>query len=252
MEENMKDFFKEFMDETIAMFKSCSKYLKFIFVIFLFLFSSLFQLIPISLFNIDINNMSILTKTYLTIFSSCVAMLIAIIIFHRELKKDLSSLLKMKKDKLLVNLDTSFRYWLIGLIIMLGSNFILNKLGLDMASNDKSVRSMLNASPFLFGMCATIIMPLTEELTFRMGFRSIIKNKWLFVFLSGIVFGSIHVLPNMTNITDLLNLIPYCSMGLSLAVIYADTDNIYFSYFFHIIHNVITAFTAFLLAGVIL
>ena len=55
MEEDMKDFFKEFMDETIAMFKSCSKYLKFIFVILLFLFSSLFQLIPISLFNIDVN-----------------------------------------------------------------------------------------------------------------------------------------------------------------------------------------------------
>ena len=246
------DFFKEFWDEVVLYMKSISKYLRFLFIILLFLLSSLFKMIPILLFNIDTKNMSVHTNAGLSLFSNIMFVGIAIFLYRKELKKQFVNLKRIKKKKLIDILDSSFRYWLIGLTIMVASNFIISKLGIASSNNDSTVKSLLMASPVLAGLSTIIIAPLAEELVFRLGFKDIIPKKWPFIIVSGLIFGSLHVVFSISTPYELLYLIPYCSLGISFGFIYENSNNIYISYLLHFIHNAITAIVTFLLAGVIL
>lgn len=249
----MLNFLKDFFQEMIGLFKSIAKYIRFIGVIILFLLSALWQLIPIYLFKIDINNITNdPTKAYLLLFSNIITLIIFILFFYKRLKKDFNDLKDMNRSKLKIALDSSIRFWLVGLVIMLVSNFIIKKMGISPPTNDENVKSILYASPIFGGISTMILAPFIEEVTFRLNFKDVIKNKTLFIILSGVIFGSIHILGSFNDVYQLLYLIPYCSVGISLSYIYAYNDNIYTSYIIHVFHNLLTAFTTFLLAGVIL
>lgn len=248
----MVNFIKEFCLEVKDTLKPIYKYLRFFIIILLFLLSSSFKLIPIYLFNIDPNNVSNAILCLLTLFSNCILLILCILFYFKELKEHFKKLRKMKKERLMIILDTSFRYWLIGLIIMIVSNFIIGKLGIASSSNDTSVRVMLEASPLIAGLSVIFIAPFIEEVIFRMAFKNVLNKKWLFILTSGIIFGSLHVIFSINSGYELLYLIPYCSLGLSFAVIYQYSDNIFISYLIHLVHNGLTAITTFLLAGAIL
>lgn len=248
----LKEFLKDTYDDIKKTIKPIYKYLRFFILIILFFTSSIFKLIPIALFNLDVNNLSGTTQCLLTLFSNSVMVIILILLYYKELKKHFTNLKKMKKKKLVINFDTAFRYWLIGLAIMVISNFIIGKLGIGTSSNDASVISMLEASPIIAGLSVIFLAPFIEEIVFRMGFKDVISNKWAFILTSGIIFGGIHVVGSVNYIYELLYLIPYCSLGISFASIYEDSDNIFISFLIHLLHNALTAFTSFLLAGVIL
>jgi membrane protease YdiL (CAAX protease family) len=243
------EFIKDFFNELFSMFKPYYKYIRFFLVFILFFLSSLFQLIPISLFNIDINNASTLTRSLLLLFSEGITLIIIIVLYYKDIKKDILKFKKYKKDKLSIIYDHSFRYWLVGLIIMFVSNFIISKLGIGSASNDVKVINNLAASPLIFGSMTLIIKPIIEELIFRLSFKNVIKNKWLFIIISGVIFGAIHVVFSVNDIYQLLYLIPYCSLGIAFSYMYYESDNILVPISFHILHNTITAITTFLLAG---
>ena len=76
-----------------------------------------------------------------------------------------------------------------------------------------------------------------EELVFRMGFKKIFKNKYLFILISGLVFGGLHVIGNINTPYDYLFLLPYCLPGIILAYVYYISDNIFASLGIHFIHN---------------
>ena len=62
-------------------------------------------------------------------------------------------------------------------------------------------------------------------------------NKYLFIILSGLVFGSMHVIGNITSPLDWLYVIPYGSLGAAFAIMYQKTDTVYTSTAMHIFHN---------------
>ena len=55
----------------------------------------------------------------------------------------------------------------------------------------------------------SILAPLIEEITFRKAFRDIIDTKWLFIIISGVVLGGLHVITSIRNAYDFLYLLPY-------------------------------------------
>ncbi len=248
----MSNILNELVEDTKNYIKKTYKYMRFIIVILLFLLSSIFKLIPIQIFHITENNITPFIKIALELFSNGVLILLLILLFYKDLKRDFIKLKKMKKEKLLITLDTCFRYWLIGLVIMIVSNFLINKLGISSSTNDVNVRNMLDASPILAGISVILLSPFIEEIVFRMSFKDIIKNKWLFIMISGCIFGGLHVVSSITNGYEALYLIPYCSLGIAFGLIYYYCDNIYILYFIHLIHNLLVLFVTFLLAGVVL
>ena len=217
----------------INKFINIKELLKGILIFILFYFSSLFQLIPITLFNIKkTTSNSIILST----FSNICLLIIFIIIYRRELIKEF----KLFKKNLLENLDTGIKYWLIGLLVMMISNIIITYiLGLNQAQNEQAVQKMINKMPIMMLITAGFIAPITEEITFRKTFKNTFLNKYLFIILSGLVFGSMHVITSYSNPLELLYIIPYGSLGMAFAAMYYKTNTIYTSISMHMLHNTI-------------
>ena len=203
-------------------------------VFVLFYYSSLSQLIPIIIFDLDLKNLSGNWQVILSMFSNILLLIILCLIFRKELIKEF----KIFKNKLLDNIDTGIKYWLVGLGTMMISNMIINfVLNLGQAANEQAVQEMISYSPWIMLINAGLIAPIIEEIIFRKCFKNTFPNKYLFIILSGLVFGSMHVIGNITSPLDWLYVIPYGSLGAAFAIMYQKTDTVYTSTAMHIFHN---------------
>lgn len=203
-------------------------------IFILFYFSSYIQLIPILLFNMDIASITGAQNVMLSAFSNVVLLLILLLIFRKDIKKEW----KIFKDNFLENIDIGIKYWLIGLGIMMVSNIFINVfLQLGQAANEQAVQSMITSLPWLMLINAGFIAPCTEEIVFRKGFKKAFPNKYAFVILSALVFGSLHVITSMTSPIELLYIIPYGALGAAFAYMYQKTNTIFTSISMHMFHN---------------
>lgn len=216
--------------------KGISKVLKALSVIFIFYFSSLFKYIPILLFNIDKNevNNNYSLAILISVFAAVCVSLFIIIIYRKELIAEF----KTFKNNFLDCIDKGLACWVIGLVIMVGANFILSycfKTG--GAKNEEAVQSLISAAPLYMALDVCLIAPFNEEMVFRKALRDISFNKYLFIFLSFIIFGGAHVIGSASTLTDYLYIIPYGVLGGMFAYAYTKTDTIFTSMTFHMIHN---------------
>lgn len=139
------------------------------------------------------------------------------------------------------NIETSVKYWAAGLSITIVSNLILFFITKgDTANNQETVEQLIKLAPIYMAFNVCIYAPLLEELIFRKSIRNITDNKWGYILLSGIVFGSLHVITSMESIIDLLYIIPYSSLGIAFAACYYKTDNIFSTITIHAIHNTLS------------
>lgn len=203
-------------------------------IFILFYFSSYIQLIPILLFNMDITSITGAQNVMLSAFSNIVLLLILLLIFRKDIKKEW----KIFKDNFLENIDIGIKYWLIGLGIMMISNIFINVfLQLGQAANEQAVQGMITSLPWLMLINAGFIAPCTEEIVFRKGFKKAFPNKYAFIILSALVFGSLHVITSMTSPIELLYIIPYGALGAAFAYMYQKTNTIFTSISMHMFHN---------------
>lgn len=209
-------------------------YIRSLSVLLLFFLSSLLQYIPIFVFSIDISNTTPEIESYLTLFSNTCLLIGLIFLYWKELKKEFKIFWKHKME----NLDTGFKYWFLGVILMIASNtIILLLLPKANAGNEQAVQEIIHASPWISLISTGILAPFIEEITFRKTFRDIIPNNTLFILISGFIFGSLHVVLAINSLYDLAYLVPYCSLGFCFGIIYAKTKTVFTSIAFHMIHN---------------
>lgn len=210
--------------------------IKTVMIFVIFWYSKVFQYIPIYLFKLDIKHLSNTMIVILSTFSSIILFLILFFIYRKDLKNDFKKFRKNRYEYM----DTGLKYWGLGLLIMFVSNFILTfLLKGGGANNEQAVQSMIKTLPWLMLIDAGFIAPFNEELIFRKSLRDVFKNKWLFVFISFLLFGGAHVISSAKTIIDYLYLIPYGVLGGAFALAYYDTDNIFTSISLHMIHNTI-------------
>lgn len=201
----------------------------------LFYYSSLFQLIPIMLFNIDLENLSGSMNVMLSAFSSCCLLFVLFFMYRNDINKEWNI---FKKDWI-DHLDFGVRCWAVGLFLMMASNLVINSLAGGVAGNEQTVQSMISSLPWLMLINAGILAPINEEIIFRKSFKNVIKNKWIFVLVSGFVFGLMHVLGNINSWIDVLYIIPYGALGGAFAYAYHKTDTIFTPISFHMFHNIV-------------
>ena len=208
-----------------------------IFIILLFLYSAYWQYIPITIFHLDVENLSNSMRVILSAFSSFITLFILYFIYRKDLKKEF----KIFWKKPLENFNTSFECWIIGLLIMMGSNLIIIFLFKgNGANNEKLVQEMIKTLPWFMILEAGFIAPFNEEIVFRKTIKDILgNNKWLFVGASFLLFGFAHVIGNANTWTDYLYVIPYGSLGAAFALAYYKTDTIFAPMSMHMIHNLI-------------
>lgn len=202
-------------------------------MLLLILFSTIF----FSILNINPNNIS--DKMYVVYLTT--SELILTVIYFAIYRKTLVNDFKEFKKDINGNLELAFRYWAAGFAIMVVSNlFITVILGKTIAGNEETVRNYIVAAPILMAISTVLFAPINEELTFRKSIRDAINNKWAYVLLSGIIFGGLHVISYVSSPLDLVYLIPYCSLGISFALLYYRTNNIFSSISMHMMHNLLS------------
>lgn len=170
----------------------------------------------------------------LSIIIEILTLAVILLIFNKRIKENYVDLKKNHKKYF----SKYFKFYLIGLAVMYISNAILI-FGLNggLAGNEESIRSILLVHPIYVYISAVLIAPSVEELVFRGAIKNIIPNSILYILCSGLIFGVMHLVGNITSIIDLLYIIPYSSLGIAFAYIYSKTDNIFITMMLHTMHN---------------
>lgn len=213
-------------------------FLKTLGLIFLLLFFSAIPLIFLSIININYTNLSEISKIIYLFICDIILLLILIIIYRKIFFKDFKNYFNKNFTN---NIETSIKYWLIGLIIMIISNLIISIItNGSIANNEESVRKLINIAPLYMFFQLAIYAPITEELIFRKSIKDIFDNKYIYILVSGLVFGGMHVITSISSPIELLYIIPYSSLGIAFASLYKKTDNIFSTITIHSIHNTLT------------
>lgn len=170
----------------------------------------------------------------LSIIIEVLTLAVILLLFNKRIKENYIDLKKNHKKYF----SKYFKFYLIGLAIMYISNailiFIFNG---GLAGNEETIRSILLVHPIYVYISAVLIAPSVEELVFRGAIKNIIPNSILYILCSGLIFGGMHLVGNVTSIIDLLYIIPYSSLGIAFAYIYSKTDNIFVTMMIHTMHN---------------
>lgn len=188
-----------------------------------------------------------ITNRYLWILCDGSIILIPLlIIFRKELIESFKNLLGNFK-KLMV---FSIVILIITVIISNITGLIIQLVAGDMPTNQRYIESTFNTIQLF--IAGVIVYPTVEELIFRGCLRKILKNNIIFIFLSGLLFGSIHIFYfQQSNPLQYLYLISYSITGMGLAYIYTRTKNIYTCILAHMLVNFVGLASTFLMANII-
>ncbi len=221
--------------------KSFEGFAKLIFIFLLFELSGYFQLIPIWVFKITKITPQI--EVLLSCFSNLILLMILFFIYRISLRNDWKNFTKNISH----SIDSCFKYWSLGLVGMMVSNIMINSiLKLGQAENEQLVQGMIGSLPLVMLLNAGIIAPIIEELIFRKAFFDAFKKKWMFILVSGLVFGLMHIVV-ATSLVECIYFIPYSCLGIAFAYMYYDTNSVFVPIFAHMFHNSILVLVSILM-----
>jgi len=202
-------------------------------IIGMFFIITFFKEVPLVLFGIKYDALALTAKELYSASLEIIMILILYLVFENQIKKAWADL----KQNHLKYFSENFKYYLLGIILMFSSNFLINLLGGGMSGNETAIRDQFEIAPIFTFISSVILAPLLEEGIFRLGFRNVFKNNFIFILLSGLVFGGLHLLAGASIHLLALYLVSYCSFGVIFAYMLVKTNNIFVSLGFHMMHN---------------
>lgn len=183
-------------------------------------------------FNIDISQNYLFESIYLIIVYLSY-MLFIIFIYRDELLIDGKNF----KENGISLIKKYIPIYILGVVLMGISNSILSNItNMSISNNEQSVRETIKLMPIYMSFSVIIFAPIIEEIIFRKTFKNVILNKYLFILISGTIFGLIHISGDI-NLNNILMSLPYMIMGTIFAFIYYKSDNIFTTISLHSIHN---------------
>ena len=172
-------------------------YLPILLFIILLLGMAYFQYIPAKLLKINLETISTTSKIIYKIICDALFMLFVYLLYRKTINKNFKDFFSNFKD----NIETSLKYYFIGLAIMVISNLIITIFfsGAS-ANNEEAVRTLIGKYPLYMVLSVSIYAPFIEEIIFRKSIKDMItsyKNnsltKYLYILTSGLIFASLHV-----------------------------------------------------------
>lgn len=208
-------------------------------IIFAYLINGVLAYIPLAFLNIDVEKMNITFRIIYLIFFEILFIFVLWMIYKRDMNKDFNDFRK----NIGKYLKKYIEYWAIMLILMCAANAIIILIkylfnqGIYMSKNEEYVHDLLRKYPIYTIISTVLLAPLEEEIVFRKTVRKIFTNKYIYIIVSGLFFGLMHVITSSENILDFIYIIPYSIPGFILAYVYQKSDNIFASVSIHFIHN---------------
>lgn len=134
-----------------------------------------------------------------------------------------------------------FKTWGKALLFLVIASLMIQIItGTTQANNQIVLQKSFNSKPIFIAILAMFYAPIAEELMFRGVFRKFIKNKKLFIIISGVVFGLMHVIDDSKTLAEFSYVFVYSILGIYLAGIYAKTNNLCTNIFMHFLQNTLS------------
>ena len=220
--------------EGVIMTKDITKYLKTFFVIIFYFTYNNIAIYILKKFGIDIYNISQNMLIFINLIIDILFMLILFLVYYKDIINDIRDFKENYKSYLRV----AFKWWIFALLFMYISNIIIFIIVKSNASNEEIIQSMVNKYPLYMLFQVSIMAPFVEEMLFRKSIRDIVTNKYLYIIISALIFGGLHVLTSKSYL-EMLYIIPYGVFGGIFAYIYCKTKNIFSTITVHHFHNTI-------------
>lgn len=219
------------------------KYL-FIFIICFIAFNNLSSAIAtiLNLTGFKTSNFDYIDLAYYSTLMELINLFIVGLLYRKCLKKDLIIFKLNIKDFI----NKILHFFIIFIVVKFASSFATIfldlLLGYDIieTTNQSAINLLFNSSPLVMSISCVILAPVVEECIFRLGLKKFIKNKYLFMIISGLTFGLLHVFPTeLPYAVALTDSITYVTMGVCLAYIYDETNNIWVTIGIHMLNNLL-------------
>lgn len=145
-------------------------------------------------------------------FSASLIITIFVSLFYFDIVKgDLKKLKEKFGDNLVVKFlkKVFIAFLIMNLVKYVGATivvFLEDIFNIEEATVDNQalIETLLGSAPAMMIISVCIFAPIEEELIFRGAIRKIIKNKKVFITVSGLIFGLMHVTDSLTLILELL------------------------------------------------
>lgn len=165
---------------------------------------------------------------YITIFT------IMILLFRKQLLHDF----KIFKEYFKEYNSLVVKTWLKALVVVGIISIIIQLItNIDTSTNQENLNEMFGTLPVLVAVLSMIYAPIVEELMFRGVLRKFFNKKYVFILISGILFGALHVIDDFQSIEELLYIFVYSTLGIYLSSLYYNTNNICTNIYFHFLQN---------------
>ena len=178
-----------------------------------------------------IDNDYIIKSLYLVILA------ITLFVFRKDLTRDFKYFKEYFREYNSFVIKTFIKSFIVMFVLSLSIKLYTN---ISSPTNQTDLNSAFKYMPVFISTLALVYAPIAEEIMFRGFFRKIISNKWLFIIISGLSFGLVHVIDDFQSVSELLYILVYSSLGCFLAYTYYETKNICCSIYFHFIQNAIS------------
>jgi len=175
----------------------------------------------------------------MNLFISCSVNFIFLFVIIYIYKDILSKYYNNLKKNFKSNIINSIMIFAIGLFLYILFNTLFSVLNVPVLSSQNSRIEIFKKVPIMFVLNTLFYYPVIEEIVFKMSFKEILKNKWYFIIVTGLLNAFFQIVFSMANITDLLYLLPYTIFFGSLSYIYYKTDNIMYPIIIRICYNLI-------------
>lgn len=218
--------------EGVIMTKDITKYLKTFFVIMFYFTYNNIAVYILKRVGIDIYSMSQNMLIFINLIIDILFMIILFLVYYKDIINDIRDF----KENYKSYLKFAFKWWVFALLFMYISNIIIFIIVKSNASNEEIIQSMVNKYPLYMLFQVSIMAPFVEEMLFRKSIRDIVSNKYLYIIISALIFGGLHVLTSESYL-EMLYIIPYGVFGGVFAYIYCKTKNIFSTITVHHFHN---------------
>lgn len=172
-----------------------------------------------------------------------VFLFLLLFIYRSTFKENLVDLKKNFKSRFLKGL----KIFLIGFLCYILCNFLISSLNLfEYVPNDfETMYNIFEKNAILMFIISTFYYPIVEEIVFKKSFKDILKNKWLFIIVTGLINAVCNIILSINDPRDFIYLIPNAVFSMCFSYIYYETDNLIVPIIYRILYNLIPSLVAF-------
>lgn len=182
---------------------------------------------------LGVNKLSTPLKLFVALIYDLFILITIIFAYLKTIVNDFNDF----KSNIKYFINNYFKFFFLNLGLMMIANIIIaNITSLNNSTNQEYITSLLDKYPLYTIFTAVLIAPITEELIFRLNIRKIFKNDLVFIIMSGLIFGAIHMTV-AASFKELLFIIPYSIPGFIFAYTLAKSKNIFVPISLHTMHN---------------